>query len=38
VELEEWLAPYRRYWTVRLDALGDHLETTANTEDRGDSK
>ena len=38
VELEEWLAPYRRYWTVRLDALGDHLETTANTGDRGDSK
>ena len=38
VDLEEWLAPYRRYWTVRLDALGDHLETTVNIEDRGDSK
>jgi DNA-binding transcriptional ArsR family regulator len=23
--LDEWLAPYRRYWSIRLDALGDHL-------------
>jgi DNA-binding transcriptional ArsR family regulator len=38
VELEEWLAPYRRYWTARLDALGDHLETTANNDDRGEEK
>jgi DNA-binding transcriptional ArsR family regulator len=25
-ELDEWLAPYRRLWNSRLDALGDHLE------------
>jgi DNA-binding transcriptional ArsR family regulator len=29
VELDAWLAPYRRYWTTRLDALGDHLAVTA---------
>ena len=25
-ELEAWLAPYRRFWTSRLNALEDHLE------------
>jgi DNA-binding transcriptional ArsR family regulator len=25
-ELEAWLAPYRRFWAGRLDALEDHLE------------
>ena len=25
-ELEAWLAPYRRFWSDRLDALEDHLE------------
>lgn len=24
-ELETWLAPYRRFWSERLDALGEHL-------------
>lgn len=24
-ELEDWLAPYRRFWESRLDALGRHL-------------
>ena len=24
--LDEWLRPYRRLWTSRLDALEDHLE------------
>jgi DNA-binding transcriptional ArsR family regulator len=24
--VDEWLAPYRRYWTDRLDALERHLE------------
>jgi DNA-binding transcriptional ArsR family regulator len=38
VELEEWLAPYRKYWTARLDALGDHLETTANFEEGENQK
>jgi DNA-binding transcriptional ArsR family regulator len=25
VELDAWLAPYRRLWNARLDALEDHL-------------
>jgi DNA-binding transcriptional ArsR family regulator len=25
-ELDAWLAPYRRFWTGRLEALGNHLE------------
>ena len=24
-ELDEWLAPYRAFWSAKLDALGDHL-------------
>jgi DNA-binding transcriptional ArsR family regulator len=24
-ELDEWLAPYRAFWSEKLDALGDHL-------------
>ena len=24
--LEEWLAPFRQFWSARLDALDDHLE------------
>jgi DNA-binding transcriptional ArsR family regulator len=27
VEVDEWLAPYRRLWNERLDALERHLET-----------
>jgi DNA-binding transcriptional ArsR family regulator len=26
VELDGWLAPYRRLWTTHLDQLEDHLE------------
>jgi DNA-binding transcriptional ArsR family regulator len=26
VEIDAWLAPYRRFWTDRLDALERHLE------------
>lgn len=25
LELEDWLLPYRQFWSARLDALGDHL-------------
>lgn len=25
-ELEEWLAPYRRFWSHRLDLLAHHLD------------
>ena len=24
-ELDQWLAPYREFWSGKLDALGDHL-------------
>jgi DNA-binding transcriptional ArsR family regulator len=27
-ELDDWLAPYRRFWDRRLDALGRHLDHT----------
>lgn len=27
-----WLAAYRRFWTVNLDNLGDHLAATQHTE------
>jgi DNA-binding transcriptional ArsR family regulator len=30
-ELEAWLAPYRRLWEGRLDALEAHLEKTGRT-------
>ena len=32
-ELDVWLAPYRRLWNERLDALGRHLDRTATEED-----
>jgi DNA-binding transcriptional ArsR family regulator len=25
-ELDDWLAPYRRFWDARLDALARHLD------------
>lgn len=25
-EIDEWLEPYRRFWTARLDALERHLD------------
>jgi hypothetical protein len=28
-ELDAWLAPYRRFWTRRLDALERHLASEA---------
>jgi DNA-binding transcriptional ArsR family regulator len=30
-ELEAWLAPYRRLWEGRLDALEAHLQRTGRT-------
>ena len=31
-ELDSWLAPYRSFWSDRLDALGCHLDTTTAKE------
>jgi len=33
-ELDAWLAPYRRLWAGRLDALERHLDTTAGPDDK----
>lgn len=27
-ELDDWLAPYRQFWSQRLDALEDYLDKT----------
>lgn len=32
-ELDAWLAPYRRFWAERLDALERHLDNTTAKED-----
>ena len=32
-ELDVWLAPYRRLWNERLDALGRHLDQMPTEED-----
>ena len=32
-ELDVWLAPYRRLWNERLDALGRHLDRTPTMEE-----
>lgn len=32
-ELDAWLAPYRRLWNERLDALGRRLDTTSDETD-----
>jgi DNA-binding transcriptional ArsR family regulator len=31
-EIDAWLAPYRRFWTRRLDALERHLEDEPGTD------
>ena len=33
VELDAWLAPYRRLWEQRLDALEAHLDRRATSDD-----
>lgn len=33
-ELHDWLAPYRRFWAQRLDALGSHLDEAAAPADQ----
>lgn len=34
VELDAWLAPYRRFWANRLEALERHLDATATQADK----
>jgi DNA-binding transcriptional ArsR family regulator len=33
-EIDEWLAPYRRLWADRLDALERHLDTMPDDPER----
>jgi DNA-binding transcriptional ArsR family regulator len=37
-ELDEWLAPYRRMWEQRLDALERHLDTMPDAPADSDGK
>jgi DNA-binding transcriptional ArsR family regulator len=32
-EVDAWLAPYRRFWTERIDALERHLDAMPDQED-----
>ncbi len=41
MEVDAWLAPFRRFWTVHVDALERHLDRMAQTakeKDRGKEK
>lgn len=31
MELDEWLAPFRRYWSKHIDALEQHLDNMDDT-------
>lgn len=31
-EVDAWMAPFRRYWSARVDALERHLDRTANAQ------
>jgi hypothetical protein len=31
-EVDEWLSPYRRMWSQRLDALERHLDRTGEAD------
>ncbi|MEJ2090319.1 MAG: metalloregulator ArsR/SmtB family transcription factor [Gammaproteobacteria bacterium] len=31
-EVDEWLEPYRRFWSDKLEALARHLDTTKDEE------
>jgi DNA-binding transcriptional ArsR family regulator len=39
VEMDAWLAPYRRFWSDRFDALERHLDTTSDdTKDKKEDR
>ncbi|HEY3499110.1 MAG TPA: metalloregulator ArsR/SmtB family transcription factor [Polyangiaceae bacterium] len=37
-EIDAWLAPFRRYWTVHVDALERHLDRMAQAPKKGKSR
>jgi DNA-binding transcriptional ArsR family regulator len=38
LELDAWLAPYRRFWSDRLDLLGRHLDRMPDPPSSGPQK
>ncbi|HUJ26662.1 MAG TPA: metalloregulator ArsR/SmtB family transcription factor [Myxococcales bacterium] len=38
MEVDEWLVPFRRFWTVHVDALERHLDRMAQVPEKGKSK
>lgn len=38
MEVEAWLAPFRRFWTARVDALERHLDRMAQAPKKGKSR
>lgn len=38
VGLDHWLEPYRHYWSAQLDALGEHLDATSKTKEKGNEQ
>jgi DNA-binding transcriptional ArsR family regulator len=38
MEVDSWLAPFRRFWTTHVDALERHLDRMAQAPDRKDKQ
>ncbi|MCP3097885.1 metalloregulator ArsR/SmtB family transcription factor [Myxococcus sp. K15C18031901] len=38
MEVDAWLAPFRRYWATHVDALERHLDRMAQTPKKGGSR
>jgi DNA-binding transcriptional ArsR family regulator len=38
MEIDEWLAPFRRFWTAHVDALEQHLDRMEQQETRKGKK
>jgi DNA-binding transcriptional ArsR family regulator len=37
-EIDEWLAPFRRYWSAHVDALERHLDRMAEAPKKGKNR
>jgi DNA-binding transcriptional ArsR family regulator len=38
MEVDSWLAPFRRFWTTHVDALERHLDRMAHDKDKAKDK
>jgi len=38
MEVDAWLAPFRRFWSARVDALERHLDRMAETKNKGKTR